>query len=148
MNINGRQIEILLVEDSPGDIRLTQEALADAKIHNRMSVVNDGIQALEFLCNEGDNPDAPRPDLILMDLNMPRMDGRECLEKIKADEKLKSIPVVILTTSEAERDIAQSYQLQANCYISKPVDLDQFIEVVAAIEQFWFSIVKLPPRAA
>ena len=148
MNINGRQIEILLVEDSPGDIRLTQEALADAKIHNRMSVVNDGIQALEFLRNEGDNPDAPRPDLILMDLNMPRMDGRECLEKIKADEKLKSIPVVILTTSEAERDIAQSYQLQANCYISKPVDLDQFIEVVAAIEQFWFSIVKLPPRAA
>ena len=148
MNINGRQIEILLVEDSPGDIRLTQEALADAKIHNRMSVVNDGIQALEFLRNEGDNPDAPRPDLILMDLNMPRMDGRECLEQIKADEKLKSIPVVILTTSEAERDIAQSYQLQANCYISKPVDLDQFIEVVAAIEQFWFSIVKLPPRAA
>ena len=148
MNINGRQIEILLVEDSPGDIRLTQEALADAKIHNRMSVVNDGIQALEFLRNEGDYADAPRPDLILMDLNMPRMDGRECLEQVKADEKLKSIPIVILTTSEADRDIARSYELQANCYVSKPVDLDQFIEVVAAIEQFWFSIVKLPARAA
>ncbi len=145
---NGKQIEILLVEDSPGDARLTQEALADAKIRNRTSVVNDGLEALAFLQREGQYEGAPRPDLILLDLNMPRMDGREVLAIIKSDDGLKIIPVVVLTTSEADADILKSYELHASCYITKPVDLEQFIRVVAGIEEFWFSIVKRPPSIA
>ena len=148
MSSSGNQIEILLVEDSPGDARLTQEAMADAKIRNRISVVNDGLEALAFLQQEGQYEGAPRPDLILLDLNMPRMDGREVLAAIKNDDGLKTIPVVVLTTSEADADILKSYELHASCYITKPVDLEQFITVVAGIEEFWFSIVKLPPSVA
>ena len=148
MSGDGKQIEILLVEDSPGDVRLTQEALAEAKIRNRISVVNDGLEALAFLQHEGKYEDAPRPDLILLDLNMPRMDGRELLAAIKQKDGLKIIPVVVLTTSEADADILKSYELHASCYITKPVDLEQFITVVAGIEEFWFSIVKLPPSVA
>ena len=148
MSSTEKQIEILLVEDSPGDVRLTQEALADAKIRNRISVVNDGLEALAFLQQEGQYEGAPRPDLILLDLNMPRMDGRELLAAIKLKDGLKTIPVVVLTTSDADADILKSYELQASCYITKPVDLEQFITVVAGIEEFWFSIVKLPPSIA
>ena len=148
MSGDGKQIEILLVEDSPGDVRLTQEALAEAKIRNRISVVNDGLEALAFLQHEGKYEDAPRPDLILLDLNMPRMDGRELLAAIKQKDGLKIIPVVVLTTSDADADILKSYELHASCYITKPVDLEQFITVVAGIEEFWFSIVKLPPSIA
>ena len=145
---NSKQVEILLVEDSPGDVRLTQEALGDAKIQNRLNVVNDGIEALAYLHQEGHYGDAPRPDLILLDLNMPRMDGREVLAAVKSQDSLKTIPVVVLTTSEADADILKSYELHASCYITKPVDLEQFIRVVAGIEEFWFSIVKLPPSIA
>ncbi len=148
MSKGGKQIEILLVEDSPGDVRLTQEALADAKIRNRISVVNDGLEAMAFLQREARYEGAPRPDLILLDLNMPRMDGREVLAAIKKDDGLKTIPVVVLTTSEADADILKSYELHASCYITKPVDLEQFITVVVGIEEFWFSIVKLPPSVA
>ncbi len=137
-------IEILLVEDSPGDVRLTREALADAKLFNRLHVVSDGLEAMKFLRHEAPYEASPPPDLILLDLNLPRMDGREVLAKIKADEALKHIPVVVLTTSAAERDIVESYQLHANCYITKPVDLDQFQQVVRSIREFWFTIVKLP----
>ncbi|HEX2208573.1 MAG TPA: response regulator [Longimicrobium sp.] len=139
-------IEVLLVEDNPGDVRLTREALRDGKVHNNLSVAPDGVEALAFLRREGKYADAPRPDVILLDLNLPRKDGREVLEEIKADPSLRNIPVVILTSSEAERDIAQAYALHANCYVTKPVDLDQFITVVKSIEDFWFSIVKLPPE--
>jgi len=139
-------IEVLLVEDNPGDVRLTREALRDGKVHNKLSVVQDGVEALAFLRREGKYADAPRPDVILLDLNLPRKDGREVLEDIKADPALQRIPVVVLTSSEAERDIAQAYALHANCYITKPVDLDQFITVVKSIEDFWFTIVKLPPE--
>ena len=138
-------IEVLLVEDNPGDVRLTREALRDGKVHNNLSVAPDGVEALAFLRREGKYQDAPRPDVILLDLNLPKKDGREVLEEIKADPGLRNIPVVILTSSEAERDIAQAYALHANCYVTKPVDLDQFIHVVRSIEDFWFSIVKLPP---
>ena len=148
MSGDGKQIEILLVEDSPGDVRPTQEALADAKIRNRISVVNDGLEALAFLQHEKPYEGAPRPDLILLDLNMPRMDGRELLAAIKQKDGLKMIPVVVLTTSDADADILKSYELHASCYITKPVDLEQFIKVVAGIEEFWFSIVKLPPSIA
>ncbi len=148
MNNSGKQIEILLVEDSPGDVRLTQEALADAKIRNRLSVVNDGLDALAFLQREGRYENAPRPDMILLDLNMPRMDGRELLAAIKQKDGLKVIPVVVLTTSDADADVLKSYELHASCYITKPVDLKQFIKVVAGIEEFWFSIVKFPPSIA
>jgi CheY-like chemotaxis protein len=137
-------IEILLVEDSPGDVRLTREALRDAKVQNNLHVALDGIEAMKFLGRAGANAEAPRPDLILLDLNLPRMSGREVLEQIKQDASLKSIPVVILTTSAAEEDIIRSYQLHANCYITKPVDLDQFIKVVKTIDNFWLAIVKLP----
>jgi two-component system, chemotaxis family, response regulator Rcp1 len=139
-------IEVLLVEDNPGDVRLTREALRDGKVHNNLSVVPDGVEALAFLRREGKYADAPRPDVILLDLNLPKKDGREVLEDIKADPALQRIPVVVLTSSEAERDIAQAYALHANCYITKPVDLDQFITVVKSIEDFWFTIVKLPPE--
>lgn len=139
-------IEILLVEDNPGDIRLTVEVLKDAKVCNRLSVATDGLEALQFLRREGKHREAPRPDLILLDLNLPRRDGRELLADIKDDPELRSIPVVVLTTSHAEQDILKSYELHANCYITKPVDLDQFARVVQSIEEFWFSIVKLPKK--
>ena len=137
-------VEILLVEDSPADVRLTIEALRDAKVRNNLHVAADGEEALAFLRREGQHADAIRPDLILLDLNLPKKDGREVLEEVKADPQLRRIPVVILTTSEAEQDILRSYDLHANCYITKPVDLDQFITVVRTIEDFWLTIVKLP----
>lgn len=139
-------VEILLVEDDPGDVRLTQEALKDSKMRNNLHIVEDGIEALAFLRNEGDYADVPKPDIILLDLNLPRKDGREVLQEIKDDEKLKRIPVVILTTSENDEDILTSYDLHANCYITKPVDMNQFVQIVKTIEGFWFSIVKLPPQ--
>ncbi|HEX2386415.1 MAG TPA: response regulator [Candidatus Binatia bacterium] len=135
---------ILLVEDNPGDVRLTMEALKEGKILNEVRVVEDGVEALDFLYRSGKYHDAPRPDLILLDLNLPKKDGREVLAEIKADETLKKIPVVVLTTSAAERDILRAYNLHANCYITKPVDLEQFIHVVQLIEDFWLTIVKLP----
>lgn len=137
-------IEILLVEDSLGDARLTIEALKENKVLNTINHVTDGVKALDFLYQRGQYSDATRPDLILLDLNMPKMDGREVLEKIKQDEKLKRIPVVILTTSQADEDIIKSYDLNANCYISKPVDLDQFMAVIKSIKSFWLSVVKYP----
>ncbi len=140
----GKPIEILLVEDNPGDVRLTMELLRESKIHNRISVVKDGIEATAYLRKEGEFRGAPRPDLILLDLNMPRKDGREVLAEIKQDPDLKRIPIVILTTSSAEEDIVRSYNHHANAYITKPVDLDQFAKVVHSIEEFWFTIVKLP----
>lgn len=139
-----RPVNILLVEDNPGDVRLTIEALRDGKVRNNLSVVGDGVEALRFLGNEGKYASAPRPDLILLDLNLPRMDGRELLGRIKSDDRYKTIPVVILTTSKADQDILQSYALHANCYVTKPVDLDQFISVVRSIEDFWLSIVTIP----
>jgi chemotaxis family two-component system response regulator Rcp1 len=139
-------IEILLVEDNPGDVRLAIEALKEAKVHNRLSTVADGEAALHFLQRKPPYNDAPRPDLILLDLNLPRKSGREVLAEIKADPDLKRIPVVILTTSQAEEDIVKAYNHSANCYITKPVDLDQFIKVVRSIEEFWLTIVKLPRR--
>jgi chemotaxis family two-component system response regulator Rcp1 len=139
-----RPIEILLVEDNPGDARLTREALAMSKIHNNLHHARDGEEALRFLKREGGFAEAPRPDLILLDLNLPKRDGREVLDDIKRDPDLMHVPVVILTTSQAEEDILRAYRLHANCFISKPVDLEQFINVVRSIEQFWFTIVKLP----
>ena len=143
-NFSGRAIEILLVEDNPGDVRLTIEGLNEAKVRNNLQVARDGVEALEFLRRQGRFADAVRPDLILLDLNLPRMDGREVLAEVKSDPDLKAIPVVVLTTSSAEQDILHSYQLQANCYITKPVDLEQFIKVVRSIEDFWLTIVRLP----
>jgi CheY-like chemotaxis protein len=140
----GRPVEILLVEDSPGDVRLTREALHEGKIRNNLSVVPDGVEALAFLRREGRYAGAPRPDVILLDLNLPRKDGREVLAEIKADDRLRRIPVVILTTSADERDIMRAYELHANCYITKPVDFEQFIGVVQAIESFWLTVVTLP----
>ena len=137
-------IEILLVEDNPGDVRLTQEAFKESKLTNRLHVVRDGEEALAFLRREGPYAHAARPDLILLDLNLPKRDGREVLAVIKADGALKRIPVVVLTTSKAEQDILRAYELHANCYITKPMDLDQFIAVVQSIEEFWLMIVKLP----
>jgi len=137
-------IEILLVEDNPGDVRLTQEVLNDGKVRNNMHVVKDGVDAISFLQQTGECAGAPRPDIILLDLNLPKKDGREVLAEIKADPDLKNIPVVVLTTSSAEQDIFRSYDLHANCYITKPVDLDQFIRVIRSIEDFWLTIVKLP----
>ena len=144
--VMGRPIEILLAEDNPGDARLAMEALKDAKVRNNMHVVEDGVEAMAFLRREGKYADALRPDVILLDLNMPRKDGREVLAEIKADEELRRIPVVILTVSKAEEDILRTYNLHANCYVTKPIDLDQFIKVVKAIEEFWLTIVKLPPH--
>jgi chemotaxis family two-component system response regulator Rcp1 len=139
-----KPIEILLVEDNPGDARLTREALKDSKLNNKLYIVEDGVEALTFLKNEGAFTNAPRPDIILLDLNLPRMSGRELLEIIKADEVLKTIPIVVLTTSDDERDILTSYSLHANCYITKPVDMNQFVTIVKNIKDFWFTIVKLP----
>ncbi|MGB6064686.1 MAG: response regulator [Desulfomonilaceae bacterium] len=143
---NIHAIEILLVEDNPGDVRLTREALKDGKIVNNLHVAEDGVEALTFLRREGKYHDAIRPELILLDLNLPKKDGRQVLAEIKADATLRRIPVVILTSSEAEQDIVRSYNLHANCYVTKPVDLDQFISVVKSIEYFWLSVVKLPPE--
>jgi two-component system, chemotaxis family, response regulator Rcp1 len=137
-------MDVLLVEDSPGDVRLTQEAFRDAKMAIHLHVASDGVEAMAFLQREGAHVDAARPDLILLDLNLPRMDGREVLARIKADGSLKTIPTVILTTSESEADIVKSYQLQANCYLSKPVQLDAFENLVGSINDFWLTKVKLP----
>jgi two-component system, chemotaxis family, response regulator Rcp1 len=139
-----RPIEVLLVEDNPGDVRLTREALKEGKVRNNLHVVSDGAEALAFLGRQGQYETAVRPDLILLDLNLPKKDGRQVLEEIKNDPVLRLIPVVILTSSQAEQDILRAYDLHANCYVTKPVDLDQFITVVKSIESFWFSIVKLP----
>ena len=141
-----KPIEILLVEDNPGDADLAREALEGSKFHNDLHVVDDGEKAMAFLRREGPYADAPRPGLILLDLNLPRKDGRQVLAEIKADENLRRIPVVILTTSRAEEDIIKSYDLHANCFITKPIDLSQFLNVVRAIEDFWLSIVVLPPN--
>jgi len=142
----GKPVEILLVEDNPGDVRLTEEVLMEGKVRNNLQVVGDGVEAMAFLRRENSYAEAPRPDLILLDLNLPKKDGREVLQEIKADLQLKTIPVVVLTTSAADEDILRSYDLCANCYITKPVDLDQFIRVVRAIETFWLTIVSLPKR--
>jgi chemotaxis family two-component system response regulator Rcp1 len=139
-------IEILLIEDSPADVRLTKEALKEEKIHNSLSVVKDGVEAMAFLRRQGKYAGAPRPDLILLDLNLPKKDGREVLEEIKSDKELKVIPVVVLTISKAEEDVIKSYDLHANCYITKPIDLNQFSRVVKTIQDFWLTIVKLPPK--
>jgi CheY-like chemotaxis protein len=141
---NDQPIEILLVEDNPGDVRLTLEVMKDARVRNHMSMVKDGVEALAFLRREGDFADAPRPDLILLDLNLPKKDGREVLADIKADPTLRRIPVVVLTVSKDEEDILKSYDLYANCYVTKPINMEQFIAVVRSIEDFWLTIVKLP----
>jgi two-component system, chemotaxis family, response regulator Rcp1 len=138
-------VEILLVEDNPGDVRLTREALREGKIYNNLHCAKNGVEALEFLRRDGQYANAPRPDIILLDLNLPQMDGREVLSVIKNDESLKHIPIVVLTTSQAEEDVVRSYHLHANCYVTKPVDLDKFIHVVKAIDRFWLTVVTLPP---
>lgn len=140
----GRAVEILLVEDNPGDVRLTLEAFKENKLRNHLHVVGDGEEAMAFLRRESQYADAPRPDLILLDLNLPKKDGREVLAEVKGDPDLKRIPVVILTVSAAEEDVLRTYDLHANCYITKPVDLDRFVEAVKTIEDFWLTIVKLP----
>src|ERR1700734_2833992 len=145
---DGMPIQVLLVEDSPGDVRLTQEAFRDANKAIQLNVVVDGVEAMAFLRHDGSPLHAPRPDLILLDLNLPKMDGREVLAHIKEDDSLKLIPTVILTTSDAEADIAKSYQLQANCYLNKPVQLDAFESLVKSINDFWLTEVKLPKNAA
>lgn len=142
--MESKPIEILLVEDNPGDARLAVEALKESKVRNNIHTASDGVEAMEFLRKEGEFSSALRPDLVLLDLNMPRKDGREVLAEIKEDPKLKIIPVVVMTTSQLEEDILKSYGLHANCYVTKPVDLEQFMKVVKAIEDFWFTIVKLP----
>lgn len=142
----GSPIEILLVEDNPGDVRLTIEAFKEGRVHNRLSVARDGVEALAFLRRQGAFANAARPDLILLDLNLPRKDGREVLAEIKEDASLRRIPVVVLTTSKAEEDILRTYDLHANCYIAKPVDLEQFLSVVRSIDDFWLSVVRLPPK--
>ena len=144
MNEIPRPVQILLVEDSPGDVRLTQEVLREAKIANDLHIVGDGEEAMEFIRREGRYASAPRPDLVLLDLNLPRKDGREVLEDIKGDPRLRGIPVIVLTTSAAERDVLRSYEMQVNSYITKPVDLNEFIRVVRTIEDFWLEIVRLP----
>jgi two-component system, chemotaxis family, response regulator Rcp1 len=146
--VNTGPIEVLLVEDSPGDVRLTKEAIKDAKVHVKLHVVADGAQAMAFLARDGEYAGVPRPDLILLDLNLPKKDGREVLEEIKKSPTLKSIPVVVLTTSSSEVDVMQSYMLHANCYITKPVGLEGFLKVVQSIDNFWLSVVKLPRETA
>ncbi|MBI3853133.1 MAG: response regulator [Verrucomicrobia bacterium] len=139
-------VQILLVEDNPGDVRLTRESFRECRVGNKLHVVDDGVKAMAFLRRAGEYAQVPRPNVIILDLNLPRKDGREVLEDIKADPDLKRIPVVILTSSEAEQDIVQAYNLHANCYISKPLAFEHFIKIVRAIEDFWFEIVKLPPK--
>jgi len=148
MNHIANTIEILLVEDNPGDVRLTREALKESKVAVNMRIASDGVEALAMLRRERQYADQPLPDLILLDLNMPRMDGREVLRQIKTDEKLRLIPVVVLTTSAAEKDILQAYGMHANCYITKPVELDQFMEIIKSIEGFWLTVVRLPDGLA
>jgi len=144
---NLKPVEVLLVEDNTGDVRLTLEAMKEGKVINNLSIASDGVEAMAFLRKEGRYKDAARPDIILLDLNLPKKDGREVLAEIKADPSLRLIPVVVLTTSQAEEDILRTYNLHANCYVTKPVDLEQFINVVKSINDFWFSVVKLPPVA-
>ncbi len=144
MSLPSEVVEILLVEDSPADARLTQEAFKDGKVRNNLAVVSDGVQAMAYLRREGRFADAARPDLVLLDLNLPKMDGREVLKQMKADPGLMTIPVVILTTSQADIDVLAAYEYHANCYIQKPVDLTRFLAVIAAIETFWLTVVKLP----
>jgi two-component system, chemotaxis family, response regulator Rcp1 len=144
IGMDAAPFEVLLVEDSPGDVRLTREAFKDAKVHINLNVASDGAEAMDFLNRKGKHSDVPRPDLILLDLNLPKKDGREVLDEIKQSPVLKSIPVVILTTSASDEDILRSYRLHANCYITKPVGLDGFLEVVRSIDTFWLSVVKLP----
>ena len=139
-----RPIEILLVEDNPGDVELTVEALKEGRVANHLHVVSDGVEAVAYLRAEGPYAGRPRPDLVLLDLNLPKRDGREVLAEIKSDADLKRIPIVVLTTSEAEQDVLRSYALHANCYITKPVDFEQFIRVVKSIDEFWLSVVRLP----
>jgi chemotaxis family two-component system response regulator Rcp1 len=141
-----KAIDILMVEDNPGDVRLTREALKGGKVLNRLHVVEDGVSALDFLYRRPPHQEAPRPDLILLDLNLPKMDGREVLSRIKSDDTLKTIPVVVLTTSQAEEDVLRAYRLNANCYVTKPVDLHQFNRIIQAIEEFWLTVVSLPPK--
>ena len=141
----GEPVEILLVEDNPGDYRLTKEALKEGKVYNNLHWSQDGVDAIDFLKRRGKHASAPRPDIILLDLNLPKKDGREVLFEIKGDEDLRKIPVVILTTSKAEEDVLKSYDLHANCYVTKPVDLDKFIVVVQSIDRFWLTVVTLPP---
>lgn len=145
---DGRPVEILLADDNEGDARLALEAMRDAKVYNRLHHVLDGVEAMAFLRRQGRYADVPRPDLILLDLNMPKKDGREVLAEVKGDPDLKRIPVVILTISKEEEDILKTYNLHANCYITKPIDLDQFLKVVRGVEEFWLTIVKLPPGGA
>jgi len=145
-SLSGRQIEVLLVEDDPGDVLMTKEAFEDYKLSNQLHVVNDGAEAMGFLRQQGQYADAPRPDLVLLDLNLPRMDGREVLQAIKSDPELASIPVVVLTTSEAEEDVLRSYSLHANAYVTKPVDFERFIQVVRQIDEFFVTVVRLPTR--
>ena len=140
-------VEILLVEDNPGDVRLTKEALKEGKVYNNLHWAKDGVEALDFLKRKGKHAKAPRPDIILLDLNLPKKDGREVLAVVKSDADLKHIPVVVLTTSEAEEDVLKSYSLHANCYVTKPVDLEKFIHVVQSIDRFWLTVVTLPPAA-
>lgn len=142
-----RAIDILLVEDNPGDVRLTQEAFKEAKLRNALQVCTDGEQALAYLRREGEHAAATRPDLILLDLNLPKVDGREVLEAIKADPALRHIPVVVLTTSSADEDVLRVYELAGNCYITKPVDFESFIGVIRSIEDFWLTVVRLPSQA-
>jgi chemotaxis family two-component system response regulator Rcp1 len=144
--IRSRPAELLLVEDNPGDVRLTMEALKEAKVINNLSVVRDGEEAMEVLRQQGKYANAPRPDLVLLDLNLPKKGGLEVLAEIKQDPELKQIPVVVLTTSQAEQDVLRTYELHANCYIVKPVDLNQFVSVVQSVENFWLAVVKLPPH--
>src|ERR687895_431221 len=146
MNDNTEPIEILLVEDNPGDARLAEEALKEGKVLNELHHVIDGVEAMQFLHQQQEYAHVPHPDLILLDLNLPRKDGREVLAEIKENPELRLIPVVVLTTSEAERDLVRTYHLHANAYVVKPIDLNRFIEVVQAIEDFWLTIVKLPPK--
>lgn len=139
-------VEILLVEDNPGDVKLTEKALEQGNLENELHVVNDGVEALEFLRREGEYAESPRPDLVLLDLNMPRKDGQEVLQELNEDEELSRIPVVVLTSSESEEDIVKSYDLNANAYLTKPVDYDGFLEIVDGLENFWLQVVKLPPK--
>ena len=145
-DIQGKMIDILLVEDNPGDVRLAQEALKESKVRNKLFIVEDGVEAMGFLRQTGKYKDAPRPDLILLDLNLPRKSGREVLTEVKTDDNLRRIPVVVLTVSKAEEDIVKCYDHHANCYITKPLDFNQFIEVTKSIEDFWLNIVRLPPK--
>jgi CheY-like chemotaxis protein len=146
INRQGEPVEILLAEDNPGDAKLTRKALEQGKVINNLHVVTDGVEAMAYLRQEGEYADRPRPDLVLLDLNMPRKDGREVLQDIKSDDDLRRIPVVVMTSSEAEEDIVQSYDLHANAYVTKPIDFDGFLDVVGSLEDFWLSVVKMPPE--